>query len=312
MGQFVSKGTFDFELVCDDDCHTRFPSAASAMSIFVLGAALMVFAWKKETSATKKDFLLLSILWFGACSALFLPLSYDFAPRFLLLVAPFPFLFLGLMAHFLGKSFDSKYRFLPWVGGALIAACIVSNVHFVSQRFDELRRASSESFDVLPDRILKEKTRVTLEQQYLVLDFMQAFQKENGYPVYMFSEPEHRRALKYLMERRGMLNDVLGYSGGIYAQGNYFLVLRTESNHENRLKKYMPVYTVAQEKTIGTLTVFRLAPKPEAVTAQAQVFEEKSGSSASAPGVPERYTWSEWWNHQSGTADDEAVDEGGE
>jgi 4-amino-4-deoxy-L-arabinose transferase-like glycosyltransferase len=311
MGQFISRGTVDFELLCDDDCHAHLVSALLALGIFVGGGLLLIVGVWRETDARKKDFLLLSLLWFGACFALFLPLSYDFAPRFFLLVAPFPFLFLGLIFVFCQRFFRRYASIVIVLMWLALVSLIVSNLFFTTHRLSELKRASFENFDTLPDRILKEKTRVTLKQQGLVLDYMQRFQVKNGYPIYMFSEPEHRRALKYLMGRRGMSNDVLGYSSDIYAQGNYFLIVRTESNHENRLQKYMLSYDVAGEETIGTLTVFRLQPKHDAITADVQVFDMTPKSAVSDPRVPERYTWSEWWNHQSGSADDEVIDENG-
>lgn len=314
MGQLTMLGTFDFELSCDDDCHKHMLPAFSSLGILVAGGALLLWQWRKESDVRKKDFLSLSILWFGACFALFLPLSYDFAPRFFLLIAPFPFIFLGLILSFSERNIADKYgrRIAVVAIGATLLAFVGSNMFFVTHRLNELRRASFENFDTAPDRILKEKARVTLVQQNAVLDYLQSFQQADGYPIYMFSEPEHRRALKYLMERRGMQNDVLGFSSGIYAKGHYFLIIRAESNQENRLKKYMTSYDVLEKKDIGTLTVVRLQPKPESITAEAQVFAPKSANTSSAPGVPERYTWSEWWNHQSGSADDESIDDAAE
>jgi hypothetical protein len=208
------------------------------------------------------------------------------------------------------QGYFSKSRAIGYIIGVALLSFIASNLFFTMHRLYELQNTALKNFETLPDRILKEKTRVTLEQQMMALDYMQGFQKANNYPIYMFSEPEHRRALKYLMERRGMQNDVLGFSSGIYAQGNYFLIIRTEANHVNRLQKYMAVYDVVTEKEIGTLTVFHLMPKSSAITAEAQVFNATTTKkSTSAPGVPERYTWSEWWNHQSGTTDDEPADD---
>jgi len=309
MGQFVSTGLIDFELTCNDNCHKHLIASLTALMIFIGGTILLIWNTWKETDVRKKDFLILAIAWFGSCFVLFTPLSYDFSPRFFLLTAPFPFLFIGLIVDFL-KKHCTQHAWISSVLWVLLSTLVFSNLFYVSHRFDALRRASSEYFEIAPDRILKEKTRVTLEQQERVLDYMQSFQKENGYPIYMFSEPEHRRALKYLMERRGMQNDVVGFSGGVYSQGNHFLVFRTGSNHTKTLnKKYTDVYTVIEKVEFGTLTIIRLQPKTEMITGERQIFEEKAQSTASAPGVPERYTWSEWWNHQSGSADDEATDD---
>lgn len=308
MGQLVSTGPVTFELLCDDDCHTHFRSALFALVIFVGGAVLLVYRWRTETVTVKKDFLFLTGVWFGLCFIMFTPLAYDFSPRFLLLIAPFPFIFLGLLleAWHHKASYTTVRLSLLWSIPALFV--FFGTVHTIS-RLDELYRASFENVQTVPDRILKEKARVTLEQQYLVLDYMQSFQSVNAYPIYMFSEPEHRRALKYLMEQRGMQNDVLGFTDNIYKEGNYFLIIRTDSNHANRLKKYLPVYDVIEEKVVGTLTIFHLKPKDAFITAQKQEFLPKQSKPASAPGVPVRYTWRQWWSHQQGSADDESSDE---
>lgn len=313
MGQFTGKSAFDFNLTCNDSCRKHLVSGFLATAVFIFGGILLVGRFWKEMNPRKKDFLFLSILWFGACFALFTPLSYNFSPRFFLLIAPFPFIFLGLTLDFF-QQFLRKYTVTPYVIGLLLLVFMASNMFYVTHRLDELRLASIKNFDTLPDRILKEKARVTFIQQSMILDYMQSFQKANGYSIYMFSEPEHKRAIKYLMDRRGMQNDALRFTDGIYAKGNYFLIFRTGSNQDNRLQKYTPTYDIIGKKVIGTLTVFHLQPKAAVITDDIQIVAPKIPKPAvpppmSASGVPERYTWGEWWNHQGGTIDDEPVDE---
>jgi hypothetical protein len=166
-----------------------------------------------------------------------------------------------------------------------------------------MRRAPLENFETAPDRILKEKTRITLEQQEQVVAYMGSFQKQTGYAIYMFSEPEHRRALKYLMERAGLQNDVLGFSDGIYEKGHYFLIYRSGSNHENKLRKYLEKYEVIDQKLFGTLTVFQLIPKKEAITGIAQDFSKPEAKGPST--APERFTWKEWWARQAAVDEEE-------
>jgi 4-amino-4-deoxy-L-arabinose transferase-like glycosyltransferase len=315
MGQLVSLGNWDFELVCGDDCHQHFLSALFGMSVLMGGVFLLFWRLWREIEPRKKDFLVLMSLWFVVCFGLFIPLSYDIAPRFFLLIAPFPFVFLLLILDEIQQYFKRCEEPL-WqrtgLGFAFIVVFTLTslNIYWTLHRFGELRDALTKTFDVAPDRILKEKTRVTLEQQYAVVDFMHSFQKANHFPVYMFSEPEYRRALKYLMNQVGITNDVLGFTADIYVEGNSFLVLRTESNHDNRLKKYLTAYSVVKSKQFGTLTVFHLVPKPEFITAKSQIFAQESPALNTLPvpvssgGVPARYTWSEWWHHHAGTQDD--------
>jgi 4-amino-4-deoxy-L-arabinose transferase-like glycosyltransferase len=291
-----------FDIKCDYDCRNHLVAGGMALLLFTVGGLLLVYSWWKEEVHRKKDFLLLSILWYGACFALFIPLSYDFSPRFFLLVAPFPFLFLGLVLHWL-KKWSDRPRLATRLTWFVVAGLTASNLFFVTERFDGMRRAPLENFETAPDRILKEKTRITLEQQEQVVAYMGSFQKQTGYAIYMFSEPEHRRALKYLMERAGLQNDVLGFSGGIYEKGHYFLIYRSGSNHENKLRKYIEKYDVIDKKSFGTLTVFQLVPKPEALTGVAQDFSKPEAKGPST--APERFTWKEWWARQAAVDEEE-------
>jgi hypothetical protein len=174
---------------------------------------------------------------------------------------------------------------------AIIGLLLYSNLTFLLERFEQLRRAGTEMIVNEPDRILKERIRVTFEQQERIVDFLGERSRRTGYPVYMFSEPQHRRALKYLMERRGIQNDVLGFSG-IYAEGVYYLVLRAQSDLEDGLRKYRESYTVGETTSFGTLVAIELLPRPEAIMADRQDFSKVDSSPSQAP---PRYTWREFF-----------------
>ena len=103
--------------------------------------------------------------------------------------------------------------------------------------------------------------------------------------------PQHRRALKYLMEKRGIENAVLGFDG-IYRQGVYYLILRAQSDLEDALKKYKVNYTIGKTATFGTLVTIELYPKLEAIIAERQDFSKPKPSDSKAP---PRYTWREFF-----------------
>jgi 4-amino-4-deoxy-L-arabinose transferase-like glycosyltransferase len=307
MPGMIQSGTLSFDVKCDWGCREHWLSALSAIVLFAAGAALLVRAWLREKVPAKKDFLLLSLLWFGTCFSLFLPLSYDFAPRFFLLVAPFPFLWAALILSFAGSGPGRALRFRRAVAWGAIGILMASNLVFLTRRLSELHRAPAEFFEVAPDRILKEKTRVTLAQQEEVIEYMKSVRQENGHPIYMYSDPQYRRAIRFLMDRQGLPNDSFGTRSDVYANGNYFLVYRSVSNHDDRLRKYADAYVVREKRAFGTLTVFRLDPKPEAVTALAQDFSQARDRGPSA--APDRYTWKEWWENQKALFDDGGDDD---
>lgn len=278
-------------------------------AVLVFGMSLLclaVFFWR-EQERKKKDFLLLCGIWFAVTFTLFLPLSYGFAPRFFLLSGMLFIILFGLFLLGLKKVFGNG-RVGSGIIFGIVVAFVFSNLFFLNARFDELSRAGTEAIDSPPDRILKERIRVTLEQQNRIVDFLETRSQENDYPVYMFSEPQHRRALKYLMEKRGIENAVLGFDG-IYRQGVYFLILRAQSDKEDALKKYRVNYEVGTMTSFGTLVVIELSPKKEAIVGERQDFSIPKPSDSKAP---PRYTWKEFFERSgiASTDGDSSLEEG--
>ena len=280
---------------CDASCDKGKWYGAAGLLALVLGVFSLGFLTWKEKERRKSDFLFLIILWFGVTFVLYMPLAYGIAPRFFLVSAPIFFLFLGFLLTLIVK----------WIKGVkskksiillLIGIFALSNLFFLFGRFDELRRAGTEQVESAPDRILKERVRVTLEQQKAVVAFLKKRTEEANAPVYMFSEPQYRRALKYLLEREGVQNDVLGFSG-IYRQGVYYIIVRSESDVDVAIQKYLASYTEGQRTLFGTLVAVELLPKSEAIQAERQDFtipEKKENSKA-----PARYTWSQFFERNS-------------
>jgi hypothetical protein len=157
------------------------------------------------------------------------------------------------------------------------------------------------------DRIIKEKTRVTLEQQENIMGYISSIQKENGYPVYLNSDPEYRRSFLFYLDQHNIPRDDLRNatnSGKVYEHGNYFLIYPTLSNFKKDLEKYAGSFDLKNQKEFGTLTLFELRPKPEAINAVEQDFStDKSGGSGS---TPKRYKWEEIFNDSS--SDENTVD----
>lgn len=290
-------------VTCDARCEYGWKAGAIATMTLLLSVFAAAFLWWKVREREKSDLILLSGIWFSVAFLLFLPLSYDFAPRFFLVTAPIPFLFLGFLV-------EASRRLLPWkralaaAAGAAILGMAGFNLYSLWNRFGEIRVAPYESITTPSDRILKERTRVTLEQQYHMVDFLKKYSDRTGYPVYMSSEPEHRRAIKYLLERAGVENDVLGM-GKIYEEGIYVLILRSRSDLEDGMEKYLDSYDVIARHPFGTLTMIEFRPKPEAIQALRQSFEPDPVKVVDNLTALPRYTWREWWEKKNDARNDE-------
>ncbi|MDP2838339.1 MAG: glycosyltransferase family 39 protein, partial [Candidatus Moranbacteria bacterium] len=285
---------------CAEKCDRGKWYGVGALLLLTMSLLLLLFFWWREKEQSKKDFLLLSGLWFAVTFILFLPLSYGFAPRFLLLSGMLFVVFLGLLLVGVQKILGGGKIGTGVVIGVVLFL-VAFNLFFLTGRFSELARAGTEVVDSPPDRILKERIRVTLEQQNHIVDFFEGRYREQHFPIYMFSEPQHRRALKYLLERRGIENAVLGFDG-VYQEGLYFLVLRAQSDLEDALKKYRASYMVGETTPFGTLVVIELLPKPETILAKRQDFSVVQPSDSTAP---PRYTWREFFDRHNQSANDQ-------
>lgn len=287
--------------VCDAKCDKGKWYGVGAIILLGLALLSLVYLWWRETETKKKDLLLLALLWFGVTFVLYLPLSYGIAPRFFLPNTPLFFLLLGCFILVLQRLFLPG-RLGKGLMVGVIGFLVFTNLHFLLARFDELSRASTEAVISAPDRILKEPTRVTLEQQKSIADFLAKRSQESGRPIYMASESHYERALKYHLDLRGLESDALGITN-IYREGIYFLIIRATSDPAVALKKYLPHYTVGTTTSFGTLVAIELIPKPESITAERQDFfaPEKPVRSRVAP----RYTLREFLSREENAKEDD-------
>lgn len=297
----------NLSIECDSDCKQHLPAGFISIIIFSLGIILLISRLFFEKDSGKKDFLLIISIWFVISFGLFLPISFSISPRFWLLASILPFVFLGLSLEFLGKIAPKKIAPSLIVLIALLFCC--SNLYEIYKRFNEMKNAPYEAFETDPDRILKEKNRVTLEQQYMIGDYIKNFYDQNRYPVYLDSDPFHKRSLTFILENKKIpVVDFKGITKGgkVYRNGSYFLVFPSSANLNKEMNQYSSFYDLHETKQFGTMKVLHFVPKQEAINREQQEVSIEDGSnSKDIGGVPKRYTWEEIFNESQ----EEAVEE---
>ncbi|HPN96134.1 MAG TPA: glycosyltransferase family 39 protein [Candidatus Moranbacteria bacterium] len=296
----------EVNLTCDPNCMTKVNLGMVALVVFTVGLGLMIFYFWKGRKNENNDFLTLSVLWFAVIFGLYTLIAFDISPRFWLAVSGLPFIFLGLFLKSLEDYSRLNKNLINILVFLLVGVLVFFNLWEVKKRFWQYANAHQESFAIETDKILKERTRVTLEQQYLIIDYIVDFYEKNKYPVYLNSDPQFRRSFVFHLKNKSIPNDdwrnaVIG--GKVYAEGNYFLVYPTLSSWTGDVQKYENNYRLIDKKEFGTLTVFHLEPLPGAINSQRQEFEE-DGKNSSAPGVPVRYQWDEIFNDDSETEEE--------
>jgi hypothetical protein len=124
-----------------------------------------------------------------------------------------------------------------------------------------------------------------------IADYMENFYLENKYPVFYKGQSEFHRAFAYILDGRKVPRDGISKSK-ICRQGNYFLIIRTQSDINNYLS-YFRKFDLLEEKLFGTLRVFHLTPKQEAITCEKPDQSKFRNYKGEGGSVAKRYIWNE-------------------
>jgi len=283
----MQKGIPDFR--CDKNCKNNLAKGMLASIFFGLGIFLLILETILEKDYRKKNFLLLNGILLAISFVVFLPLAFDVSPRFFLIITPLPFLLWGLIFRRFGMLVKNKN--FAWFLAIILASF---NLFFVINYFGQLKTAKSEAIKIGKDRIMRQKTRITLEQEMAITDYMEKFYKQNGYPVFFHGQSEFHRSFSYLLKERGIPRDGLSKrdSGAFCTRANYFLIVRTQSDL-NKLNNYLKRFIILEKKQFGTLTVLHLKIKPKFINCiipDRKLFRTYKGEGGS---VAKRYKWKE-------------------
>lgn len=279
------------DIRCEYDCRRGMIRGMISFVMIFFGVVGWVWLYRIEEDENKKDFLKLVAVWGVVVFAVYTPLAYDIAPRFFLLNAPLMFVLLGFVPKAISTESKKPGHIIAI---SLIVLCIVSNLFFVSKYFNELSRSTTDENFVLNynDRILKEKTRVTLAQMESIVDWMEEEYHENGYPIFIHAQPEYKRAFWERVDVRDIPRDHVPKDlKPLYRQGNYFIIIRTQSDQDDFLEKFVKGMNIIDIKNFGTLSVYQLEPKNEFITNEEKIFEPDQRDPKFSKDVQPRYLW---------------------
>lgn len=298
----VNKETNKLDIKCDQECRDNLPKGAAAAIFFTLGILALIIEIFLEKITQKKDFLILNLMLLVVSFGVFTPLAFDMSPRFFLIIIPLPFLFLGLLLNRFGKII--KMKNFAW---AVVVIFSAFNLYFTVTYLIQLNNAGDKYFEIKKDRVLKQKTRITLEQQVAITDYMESFYNLNNYPIFYKGQSEFHRAFAYLLDSKNIPRDGISKSD-ICRQGNYFLIIRTQSDLKN-YTSYFKIFDLVEEKKFGTLRVFRLAPKPASITCEKSNEDKFRNYKGEGGSVAKRYTWGELFEEKETANSEDSAEE---
>jgi 4-amino-4-deoxy-L-arabinose transferase-like glycosyltransferase len=282
-------------IVCEGRCDTGKWYGILGVLFFVTSILALCYQ-AYVSSGQKRDFFALVLIWQGVAFALFTPLAFGIAPRFYLL--SLPIFFVGALAVFdlLTKFLQPQWRLLLLC--VLAIGVVSSNGYFIDKRFQELQMSRSEAITTAPDRILKEKTRVTLAQKKDIVEAIMALPEVTKKPLYFESTSQYKRAFKYLLRQKTIPTDGIS-PDTVYREGIYVYVLRTQSDIPTVLGRILESFDITEKKVFGTLTMIVLTPKLEAITAEKQIIVPPVSTTSNSL-APRRYTWREYLSDGQG------------
>lgn len=282
---------FKADIICKKvKCQNTKGLQLTSLIFFTFSLGLLVQKIRKEKDLKRKKFLVLIAIFLGASFVALTPLAKNLAPRFFLFAVPMPFLLLGLILDFFREKFPKRQN---WVFLIPIVFVLI-NLYYLVVYFKESSSATVKAKEVNTEMIISEKSRVTLELQKKVNDYMKSFYQKNGWQIYFSAPAQYQRSMLYLLEKEkipanGFKGDSIG--GKIYRQGNYFVVELTLSNLDKAIKKHLGKnFELIERKEIGNFTVFHLQPKTEAINEEVQPQVDQK-TIPRRTDIPARFNW---------------------
>ncbi len=170
---------------------------------------------------------------------------------------------------------------------------IISNLVFVFLYFNELSQAKNNpDLTIKTDYILKEKTRITLEQTEEIVEYMASKHEENNYPIFIDAQAEFKRAFWERIGIRDIPRSRISKDlKSLYREGNYFIIIRTQSDEESYLEKFKVGMDIVNIEVFGTLTLYELKPKEDFIKAERKEFEPDERDPKFSSSAQVRFLW---------------------
>lgn len=229
--------------------------------IYFIGSliALIILFWR-EKDKEKRNFLILGTLWFFISWGLYSYLiksDYTMQARFAIISAPLAIIFLGFLAKAL--KIDEGKRFYIFI--LVVLALVFLNGLKIKSIFNQLENAGVKKARIEQEDIFPNTGRITLNQQYEVLDYLKNKFNQNNFPVYLESNrSEYEATFWYHLNQLGVVNYGKIDENNLCAEANYFLIKTTSSPRD-----IIYYFDILETKDFGTLTVFWLIPKKEKI-----------------------------------------------
>jgi hypothetical protein len=225
---------------------------------FLIPAIILNYLfWRKEENQVKKNFLLITLIWFPVYFLAYVPIAYDIRPRFFLPMLFLPFAYSGYIASFL---LSQKRKVIRMPAYLLIFLIFAGNLTGTFSWFGEIKEAQIKG--IYPSRtiILKSQDGIVLWHLEKAVDYM--IKNCESEKIYYYSNSEYKGPIKYLLDLRGKESISLTNmeKGG---DDCVFATYLTRAKKLKLPKALVDKFDIKSSQKFGALSVDRLAIKEE-------------------------------------------------
>lgn len=229
----------------------------------IFSVLLLAFRFKKEKK-NEKAFIILTFLWFF----IFLLIFWRILPklpkvRYWLLIAPLPFIFLGIFFDFLENKFKNRGF---WVSLSLAAILVTLNFQAIFYLYGSLEKGEKIGVALRGKptiRIYREL--ITFEALDRAIDSIAAeAQSQSKALCYKSLSSQSARPVNYLLENKyPTLKAQLGLSRGDNSNCVFFVITNLDSDKKDVLEEGEDQFYLVEERRFAGVNVWNVKLKTE-------------------------------------------------
>lgn len=223
--------------------------------------------WREEKSSPKIAFLVLIGCWFVVFFLLYTKLSATvLKPRFWLLTAAIPYVFLGLFLEWLYRKGHRKRG--RAIAGILISFLFVANSYAVGYWYWTLSQQKTEAYYVR-DLELKQGNLVGMKQMNEAMDHMILRSNETGKTICYSTDNQYKKVYKYLLVNHS--DDVsverISFSRHTNDHCIFFAIKNGGNSSKPKLPdEYKDFFTVVEKESFGVVVVWEILMDEQAIS----------------------------------------------
>lgn len=255
------RANYYTEIILSYISRTGKASLLAGLILILAGFILSVFRFGKEKMASKRNFLILAILWAAVSFLVLIPFAYQLKPRFLFFEIFIPFIFIGLGIEWLlsGKRYK---KFVTAVAVLAVLAAISLNIEATRAWFDQMENGRAHKVTGNRQVFLQYPKAITLADISEISSYAEKKWQEDPGQLYFYGNAELRNPLFYLISKDNPDIDIEYISYSVKdREGLYFAVTYSGGGFDSLPKHYRAKFDLVESQQFSKLAIHELKLK---------------------------------------------------